>query len=384
MAIPKYVELDMGLLTLGENPRLHTNLKIPELARSVEANGIRKPLEVRLKDGIHELLCGNRRIAAARKVHDENPEKLKQLHPNGLPCLVYEGITDKEALEIKLDHSGQESLTNVHELQMSMNMMFKQGCTEAEAANVLMPLIQKFAPLRGDKKEEIEKLEAAIAEAVEAKDFVEVGIRKKALYERIAKLYRGRCQGYHLIARSPDIINACLYYKACGEKPKAFQNVPLTKSLTGDDIKELYKAYQDDLKEHVDENNIPLHNQANPGPKFKELFQQKLAAEANGTKGDDKPKAMTRKAMEAEVNDRRWKSDGLHLLTMRHSGDKDVSVEALEKADKAYEAIDLVRKYDEKLYEKVLKRATSIRESLNKKAEADVEAKGEEDEENKG
>src|SRR5258706_12840082 len=53
-------------LTVGKNVRTPSDAGIAELAASVKANGILQPLLVRPKGAKYQLVCGHRRLAAAR------------------------------------------------------------------------------------------------------------------------------------------------------------------------------------------------------------------------------------------------------------------------------------------------------------------------------
>jgi len=356
-----YITLDK--LTMGENPRLPTNLDIPSLARSISDNGLLEPIHIWFREkGVAEVIRGHRRTMALSVVRETNPERFKELFPNGIECVVWENLDEKEAVRRKLDHSGQVTLSDPYELQMSANMLFAQGFTEAAVANHLMPLIQKISPLPSDKKQELDKLQREIDEARAKKDFDGAERATKALEKRIADLYRGRCQHLRNVSRCPNIVNAALYYKACGQKPKGYEDIELP-SLTTDMVKALWKAHEQDLAD-VNENGVPKYNKEVTGPHFDQKWSEILVkVSEKEASTETRAKAMSAKAMDAELNDGKYRSQGMVLLTKHHRGEA-VATDKLAAFDTLYYSIDLVKDYDEKLYKRVQESAKAIIDQL--------------------
>ena len=373
-------KVTIGTVTMGENPRLPTNLEIPALAENIGVVGLLEPIHVWYPkgDGVAEVIRGHRRLMALVELQDKNPMVFAEQFPDGVPAIVWDDITEEEALILKLDHGGQVTLSDPHELQMSAKMMFDKGFTEAQVANQLKPLIVKLAPLSANMQKDIKGLEARITAARAADDSTEIAVASKELEERIAKGFRGRVQHLHNVARCPDIVNASLFYKACDIKPEGFEDDVLPK-LTTDMVKALWKAHSKDLEDIDEETGAPKYNKTRTGPLFVEKWHEILKKEAEAATGNTptKPKAMSAKDMNGEIKDGKWESVGFYKLTEHHTGDK--TVEGLALIDREYKALDLVKQYSDDLFEMVIKEAASIEATLKeeKKPEAEAEAETE-------
>lgn len=365
--------LNLNTITAGDNPRLPTNLRLRELAENIGAVGLLEPVHVWYPGNgeIAELIRGHRRIAAINILADENPSVFVRQFPEGIPAIVWGGITEEEALMLKLDHGGQVTLSDPHELQMSATMMFNRGFTEAQVANHLKPLITRLSAMPAKAKAEIEELESALRAAKALNDDRAINKAELELADRIAKLYRGRVQHLHNVARCPDKVNAALYFAACGEKPKGFEDEALPK-LTTDQVKALWKAHQLDLEITDPATGVPKFNKRITGPNFvakwKALIDAQAKANEDGAEGTVREKAMSAKDMQAELKEGKWESVGFYKLTKRHSGDK--SVEGLETLDREYRALDLVKQYDAALFTMVLESAEEIIKGLADEAAA--------------
>ena len=361
------------------NPRTLKNQQYAEMRDDLRINGMHEPIHVWRHDGVDELLKGYRRIGGAELLRADFPADYEKHFPEGIPAIVWEGITAEEALLLKLDHGNQVSLSDPYELQMSATLMFNQGFTEAEVANHLRPLITKISPMPAKAKAEIEELEKALAEAkVEGNDS-KISEAEKAVEKRVAELYRGRVQHLHNVARCPEIVDASLYFKANNEKPVGFEDKALPK-LTTSQVTGLWKEHKKDLEILDEETQAPKYNKVRVGPNFTEKWNAILKAEAESA-DDNTPrdKAMSGKDMKAEITEGKWSCVGFYKLTKRHTGDK--TVEGLEELDKAYYALDLVSKHKSSLFDKVLAEGAKIADRLRAEAEATAEAEAKETEE---
>jgi hypothetical protein len=255
-------------------------------------------------------------------------------------------------------------------------MMFARDFTEAQVANQLKPLITRLAPMDAKKKAEIEELEKAVLDAKETGKGIEKA--EKELSERIAKMYRGRVQHLHDVYRCPHIVNASLYFKACGQKPEGFEEETLPK-LTTSQVNSLWKAHKEDLEILDEESQTPKYNKTRVGPNFTAKWSAIVKAEAeraNGEPTPPKPKAMSAKDMNAEVTEGKWESVGFCKLTQHHAGNR--SIDGLEILDKDYKALDLIKQGANDLYEMVISEASKIEAELVKAdAETKAEAKAE-------
>ena len=359
-----FTNVELGAITRGDNPRLPTNLEIAELSENIGNIGLLDPIHGWYpRKGVFELIRGHRRVDALIMLQEKQPDRFKELFPNGIRTVVYKDISKEQALLLKLDHAGQVPLKDPYELQMSATMMFNEGFTEAQVANQLKPLILKISPMPPSARSDLAKIEAKIMEAREKGDLTAVAVHTKEHEERVAKLYRGRMQGLHAVARCPDKVNAALYFKACGIKPKGFEEVELPK-LTTDNVNALWKAHSTDL-EAMGENGAPKWNKSVTGPVFNEKWAEILQKESEASsKGAEAPreKAMSAKDMTQEVKDGKWQSVGFYKLTKHHSGDK--SVEGLSVLDKNYRAMDLIEQYASDLFEMVITESAKIEAGL--------------------
>lgn len=356
----------IGTIVAGDNPRLPTNLMLESLAENIEAVGLLEPLHVWYpspEQDIAELIRGHRRGGALNLLAEFNPMRFAELFPEGIPVIVWEGITAEEALMLKLDHGGQVTLSDPHELQMSATLMFDKNFTEAQVANHLKPLITRLSPMPAKAAKEVKELETALTEAQNGGDVTKVDAAETALTDRIAKLYRGRVQNLHNVARSPELVNAALYFKACGEKLKSYEDTVLPR-LTTDQVKALWNAHKLDL-EIMGDNGAPKFNKRVVGPNFTSKWNGLVVKEAEAVaEGPKAPreKAMAAKDMKSELTEGKWLSVGFYKLTRHHTGDK--TVEGLAELDKAYHAVDLVNQYDPKLLKRLMASAEKIEATL--------------------
>ena len=375
--IPSSIQtLELGTITMGENPRLPSNLDIDSLVENIGDIGLLEPIHVWFPNGddVSEVIRGHRRTMALVELEDRNPKRFSELFPDGIPAIVWDDITAEEALILKLDHGGQVTLSDPHELQMSATLMFRKGFTEAQVANQLKPLIMKLSPkLIPSMASDLKKLEAKLAEARESGKGVSEA--ENELAGRIANGFRGRVQHLHNVSRCPDIVNASLFFKACDIKPEGFKDEHLPK-LTTDQVKALWKAHSKDLEELDAKTGAPKFNKQRVGPLFVEKWKEILQKEAEAASGNKpaKDKAMSGKDMKSEITDGKWQCVGFYKLTKWHSGDK--SVEGLETLDREYKALDLVKQFQPDLYEMVVAEASKIEAGLKAEATKEEGAEG--------
>lgn len=115
-------------VTPGVNPRRHADPEgLQQLAESIRLHGILKPLVVRpLPDGGYELVCGSRRLAAARMVGlDRVPVRVVQ-------------VDEKEAAELRLiENLQREDLDPIEEAEAYRQLCALWGYTYEELARRL-------------------------------------------------------------------------------------------------------------------------------------------------------------------------------------------------------------------------------------------------------
>ncbi len=104
-------------------PRKNFSDDIEELARNIKLNGIIEPLIVRRKEGLFQLISGERRWRAAQKAGLRN-----------LPVIVKEA-SDKECLELALiENLQRRDLNPVEEAEGYQSLIDKFGFTQEQIA----------------------------------------------------------------------------------------------------------------------------------------------------------------------------------------------------------------------------------------------------------
>ena len=383
----KYTQIHIqpDTLTFGENPRLPTNLNIPAMRDSIETLGkLLEPVTVwQPEAGIFELIRGHRRSFAILEILAENPTRYAEIFPEGIPAFEVEDVTVEEVVELKLDHTEQQGLSDPHEVQMSANMLFAIRKTEADVAFQLASLIEKINPMKSKAKADKAELEEKLADAKVQGKPKAIDNAEKAIKKHIADYRRGFVQHLHDVYRCPHVVNAALYHKACGEQPAGFEEEYLPR-LTNAQVNSLWKAHKEDLEVIDDDTGVPKYNQNRVGPQFSEKWASLVKTEKEANNGDPtppKPKAMSGKDMKAEVGER-WNSVGFCKLTGWHSGDKEV--EGLDALDAQYHLLDLVAKEQPDLLEMVITEGKKIEAeqiAADKEATAAAEASASESKE---
>jgi len=364
----KYINtmVKYSLLTVGENPRIPTNLALDSLRDSIEGIGLLEPLTVWQPSKDVEsvqIIRGHRRFASIGLIKQHNPSRFEELFGKGIPCLIVTGVTSEEVINLKLDHADQRGLSDPHELQRSANMLFAIGKTEAEVAMQLAGLIDKIAPMKQEARIELDALRgkynaAKVANQADAAELADRDIR-----DFICKYRRGLVQGLHNNARCPDIVMAALYKKATGVAPEGV-TVFLPKIGTAE-CTMLWKAHLEDLK--IKENGMPKYNKAVVGPiftsKWNSICEKAQKEIADGSNKDPKAKAMSAKDMNAEVETGLRKSRLACILTSYHAGDKSL-VSNIPALDEASAMLDLIEKYDNAAYVDIIKAGREIEKRL--------------------
>lgn len=108
----------------GFNPRKHFDeVKLQELADSIKEKGIIEPLIVRRVDGEHHLVCGERRLKAAKLAGHVD-----------VPAIIRE-LTDEQALEFQIiENLQREDLDPIDEAAGYKTMLKKCNYTRAQLA----------------------------------------------------------------------------------------------------------------------------------------------------------------------------------------------------------------------------------------------------------
>lgn len=330
-------------IIVGQNVRLPQNLRLATLADSIETNGLQEAVEVWQKGEEYHLLKGHRRHAAITIIRGRNEKRFAELFGEGVPAVIITGITDAEALIRKCDHDGQEGLSDPHELQLTANLLFAAGKTEAEVISLTSGLMDRVSPMSPNVRAEIAKMEAEGKTAEAA--------------ERRGKYRRGLVQGLHNAARCPDIVMHALYKRASGQAPVGVADY--LPPLTTDNVTKLWEAHKADLT--LLEGGVPKYNSQVTGPAFGALWGE-LCAKAKEQEGKPivpKAKAMSAADMKAEIADRKYAAELTCVLIAYHAGDKTVS-DRIPELDRLAAVGDMVRKHDAGLWASVEKVAKDI------------------------
>lgn len=316
------------------NTRLMASNQFEEMAQSIEDRGIDEPIQVWTNgDGKLEILRGHRRYNGALLVSKRNPTRFKELFSKGLPVIIRKDVTNAaEAALAKVDHGTVVTLRFRSERDRAVSILKDQSLTEEDICSRLEGLFAKFQTAvpsnKRDKLEELRKNPIGNAKEI-----------RKLIHET----YKGQLQASIAVWKCPKIVSICLEHLEANEPlPKG---IKCPAKLTYGDVKKLSAAIEEDCK-ILDDKGMPKHSKGNPGPNFTGLWAEMLKAE---TKKDEiRTKAMSSKDMQAQLTSGAWDSDGFKLLTMQHSGDKDVK--GLKAADEMLRLCELVKKHEPKAW----------------------------------
>ena len=349
-------------IIIGQNVRLAKNLRLDTLADSIETNGLQEPVTVYREKPDDEnilLLRGHRRVAAIGMILARNKARYDALFSEGVPAIVVSGVTMLEATLMKLDHDGQEGLSDPYELQLTANILFAAGKTEAEVIALTSGLMERVSPMSAKARKEIAELENKM-EAL--KGTTEGAIAQRDRDERRLKYRRGMVQGLHNSFRCPNKVMFALYYKATGKAPEGVTEY-LPPNLTTGEVTKLWEAHKADMG--ILENGVPKYSKETVGPNFSALWDKVCAdAKADADKPETvRPKAMSASEMTDEIAGRGFESEAFRVLIAYHAGNKELSA-ALPALDKASTVGDMVRKFDAPLWAQCETAYADIRKRL--------------------
>jgi ParB/RepB/Spo0J family partition protein len=101
---------------------------IAELAASIKQHGLLQPITVRPKDGIYEIVMGERRFRAWKENMAQNPD-----FPKEIPCIVLE-MNDEEALDAMITENLQRKDVDPIEEAFAFGQLHAHGKTIEEIA----------------------------------------------------------------------------------------------------------------------------------------------------------------------------------------------------------------------------------------------------------
>jgi len=345
-------------LTVGLNTRVGDKSNDFEgMARSLEDRGMDEPVQCwqNPDTGTLEILRGHRRHAGATILMGRNPEVFKQHFPKGIPVIIRKDITNaSEAALAKVDHGTVVTLKYRCERDRAVIILKNEGCTEVEIVSRCEGIFAKHQTAVPSTKRD--KLDELRKDSI--KNRVEI---RKLLHET----YKGQLQASIAVWKCPEIVQQCLeHLEAKVDLPKG-KKCPA--KLTYGDVKKLAKAMEEDMT-ILNDKEIPVHSKGNPGPAFKKTWADLLTAKPKD--GETRPKAMSHKDMKRQLDEGIWDSEGFKLLTQQHSGQK--GVKGLKAIDAKLYLVDLVSKYEPKMWKDFCKVAEGIKERI---ADGTLEAK---------
>ncbi len=337
-----FVSLDkLNLNPLNPRRIFNERALIPSL---VEV-GLEVPLKIRAFNNrkTFDLLQGDRRTKALNKMVREYPEEFEQHFPEGIPCFVYEDISDEEAIEITNDHGSSLSLSNEFEIFLTVEGYFRMGLSEKQSLFRIQTLLDHILPIKGKAGVEVEELKVKLDKATKANR----AERLKAYEERYWKARRGVMQRYTRIYKNAAEIKDAMEFKWLKTMPEGYENdLPI---LSDDDLRQLSKAFVDEVAEaSYDEGGRPTVTKSCPGPKWLELYKDiiKSKAEPKAAKG---PKANTGNIMKP-LEEGQIESGAMANIIRHHGGDKEVDGSCILAADQLLAVVEVVQKVDSQLW----------------------------------
>jgi len=373
------VREDNVRLSFQDSARTSEWLEILQLSEDIESagygvddthpvafNGLRTCLVVQQQeDGKYLTLQGHRRGLSLEAFEKRNPGLFKLRFPDGIPCnVVPSGIDPTPYL---IDHGNQLPLRDPYELQLCADRLYAGGSTEKEVANEMHSLFTRvIGGLKGKRRDKVKELDDIIAKAKMDREFVTLEKAEVDKANEIAAHHRGTCQHLKNVYRSPDCVRHAMIYKATGEVPKGAET-PLP-SLTVAQVTELVKALDVDIRDVSGE-----YSKALPGPAFNTAWQKIVAAHVK--KASEPTTVATKSVSSKDITSmgEALSSQGLKRLCDKLSDSTDRS--DITDVDKDLFALELVKKHDNGLYKKVIKRGDEILKQKQKAGKAQAEAK---------
>lgn len=114
-------------IEIKDNFRASTVSDLSDLMLSIKENGLLHPLGVRRKDNKYELIFGNRRFMA-----------LKKLKKKTAPCAILTNINDEDAIVLNVVENIQRENTTMFEIGRAVSLLIEESnCTVEEIAKKL-------------------------------------------------------------------------------------------------------------------------------------------------------------------------------------------------------------------------------------------------------
>jgi len=337
-----YVSLDS--LIVEENTRSPANLNIGPLAAAIERDGVQEPLTVIVRGDKFLIAQGHRRRLAALEARKNDSVAFKRLHPKGIPVIVrHDIVTDEDMAKIKVDHGTQQALKYVCELRRAAFICFDAGMTEESVVHQLEGLFQRMSRAVPSKTRDAIKDERAKTNPDE-----------KVIRKLLLDTYKGQLQAVKTVWACPPVVAEALEYAETGLGRKG-----LPKHIRQKDVKGLHDAYKADM-EIKEADGTPKYSKVSLGPNFNKAWAD-LCKQVPKESGP-RDKAMSSKAMKAQLEGGTWSSKGFQKLTLQHAGEQ--NVEGLAKADAMLRICELVQKHEPRAWAEFCAKGEAIAKAI--------------------
>ena len=364
----KVKTIPMDNLFMGQNVRLASRMSLDTLMADIASVGLQNPIQVWRPNGqeLFEVLRGHRRLTAIQKLEGSLPEAYSKWFAKGIPCLLVTDIDANDALELKVDHGNELSLSDPFELQLCANLLFSAGRTEEAVVLALAGLMDRISPMKVSRRKELDEINTLITQADAAGEKLMAAAKRDEANKLVAVYRRGMVQGLHNAYRCPSLVMATLASKAGGVVADEFKGQYLP-DLTTSDVKGLWKAHTQDMT--ILENGRPKFSQSRPGHAFRQLWEKIIAKakEADAKPDDVRAKSMSANDILKDVKEGKFKSEIACRMASYHAGNEDEAT-ALPALDAKAYAGDLISQYNADLWQMVLDEAAKIEK---KQLEAD-------------
>lgn len=340
--------MDPSELSVGVNTRVGASNDFENMALSLEDRGMDEPVQAwKTEDGRIEILRGHRRHAGATILNARSPKVFKGHFPQGIPVIIRKDITNaSQAALAKVDHGTVVTLKYKCERNRAVIILKDEGCTEKEITSRCEGIFSKHQnAIPSDKRDKLEALRASPEK------------NRIAIRDLVHGTYKGQLQASVAVWKCPSKVQACLEHLEAKEPlPKG---IKCPAKLTYGDVKKLAAAQEED-NQVKDAQEMPLFSKGNPGPAFKALWAELLAAKPKT--GETRAKAMSSKDMQAQLDNGIWDSAGFKALTLQHTGKKDVK--GLKALDADLYMVDLVKRHEPAVWKDFTKKAEAIKNAI--------------------
>ena len=342
-------ELPLSELSTGPNTRVGASNRFEEMAGSLEDRGMDEPVQVWHNPDTDkfEILRGHRRFGGASILLNRSPKTFKKVFPTGIPVIIRKDVTNaSEAALAKVDHGTVVDLKYKCERNRAVIILKDEGCTEKDIVTRCEGIFAKHQlAIPSDKRDKLDELRKSPEK------------NRTEIRDLVHGTYKGQLQASVAVWKCPPLVQACLEYLEAKEPlPKG---VKCPAKLTYASVVKLAKAQEED-QQILGDGGVPKYSKGNPGPAFKSLWAELLDAKVKD--GGTRPKAMSHKDMQAQLDNGIWDSELAKALTMQHSGKKDVK--GLKAMDAKMYAVDLVIRHKPKMWQDFLKVAEGIKQGI--------------------